>query len=246
MHCFEKIHVYIYSVATPLSSASGDDLPSLRDICNLKCPTIRFIPNQSKPAFARVLSAAFRAVITENSIGSWVKLFMLPKCVLPCSRRRGHHNKPIPLEVLCDMWSGGHLGELWNLAVRRATSKSCSPHPKEDPGRRKVASAISLAQDGLYGKACQVLTSSGVAPNNDDTWKLLISKHPSSACPVIPLQSNTDFKFPPDLSLMNILRSFPKLTAAGPSGLRIQHLIDAAEFLCRLHSSTLSVLSSIC
>ena len=28
---------------------------------------------------------------------------------------------------------------------------------------------------------------------------------------------------------MAILRSFPKLTAAGPSGLRIQHLIDAAE-----------------
>ena len=28
---------------------------------------------------------------------------------------------------------------------------------------------------------------------------------------------------------MDILRSFPKLTAAGPSGLRIQHLIDAAE-----------------
>ena len=28
---------------------------------------------------------------------------------------------------------------------------------------------------------------------------------------------------------MAILRSFPKLTAVGPSGLRIQHLIDAAE-----------------
>ena len=28
---------------------------------------------------------------------------------------------------------------------------------------------------------------------------------------------------------MSILRSFPKFTAAGPSGLRIQHLIDAAE-----------------
>ena len=37
------------SVATPLSSASGDDFPSLRDICNLKCPTIRFIPKPSQP-----------------------------------------------------------------------------------------------------------------------------------------------------------------------------------------------------
>ena len=156
---------------------------------------------------------------------------MLPKCVLPCSKRRGRHNKPIPLEVLCDMWTDGHFGDLWSRAVKHATctSKSYSLHPKVDPGRRKVASAISLAQDGLFGKACQVLTSSGVAPNNDDTWNLLISKHHSSACPAIPLPSNRDFTFPPDLSLMDILRSFPKLTAAGPSGLRIQHLIDAAE-----------------
>ena len=172
-----------------------------------------------------------RAVVTENSIDSWVKLFMLPKCVLPCSKRRGRHNKPVPLEILCDMWSDGRLRDLWNLAVGRAPSKTRSIYIKEDPDRRNVASAISLAQDGLYGKACQVLTSSGVAPNNDDTWKLLISKHPSSACPAIPLPStcNTDFTFPPDVSLMDILRSFPKLTAAGPSGLRIQHLIDAAE-----------------
>ena len=130
--------------------------------------------------------------------------------------------------VLCDMWTDGHFGDLWSRAVK-CTSKSYSLHPKVDPGRRKVASAISLAQDGLFGKACQVLTSSGVAPNNDDTWNLLISKHPSSACPAIPLPSNRDYTFPPDLSLMDILRSFPKLTAAGPSGLRIQHLIDATE-----------------
>ena len=57
-----------------------------------------------------------------------------------------------------------------------------------------------------------------MAPNNDDTWKLLISKHPSSACPAIALPSNTDFKSLPDVSLMDILRSFPKLTAVGPSG----------------------------
>ena len=146
------------------------------------------------------------------------------------------------------MWSDRHLRDLWNLAVGCAPSKTHSTHLKEDPGRRKVASAISLAQDGLYGKACQVLTSSGVAPNNDDTWKLLISKHPSSACPTIPLPftCNTDFTFPLDVSLMDILRSFPKLTAAGPSGLRIQHLIDAAEVPLQTPLPKLSLLSSIC
>ena len=31
------------------------------------------------------------------------------------------------------------------------------------------------------------------------------------------------------INIVPVLRSFPKLTAAGPSGLRIQNLIDAAE-----------------
>ncbi len=40
--------------------------------------------------------------------------------------------------------------------------------------------AIRFAEDGLYGKACRVLTSSGLAPNNPETWKKLIEKHDRS------------------------------------------------------------------
>ena len=58
---------------------------------------------------------------------------------------------------------------------------------------------------------------------------LLVSKHPSCTCPSVPDTPHTDFKLPLTLNLMAILRSFPKLTAAGPSGLRIQHLKNAAE-----------------
>ena len=132
------------------------------------------------------------------------------------------------IDVLCQMWLDGHLGDLWKLAVSRATS-STHVHQREVPVRKKLTSAISLAQDGLYGKACQTLTSSGVAPNNPTIWNLLVSKHPSCTCPSVPDTPHTDFKLPSTLNLMAILRSFPKLTAAGPSGLRIQHLIDAAE-----------------
>ena len=38
-----------------------------------------------------------------------------------------------------------------------------------------------------------------------------------------------DTGIPSDFNLMVILMSFPKLTAAGPSGLYIQHIIDASE-----------------
>ena len=148
---------------------------------------------------------------------SWSKLFLLPKCVLPSSKRGSCHNKPVPIDVLCQMWLDGRLGDLWKLAVSCAASSNHA-RQKEDPVK-KLTSVISLAQDGLYSKACQTLTSSGVAPNNTTTWNLLVSKHPSCACPSVPDTPHTDFKLPSTLNLMAILRSFRKLTAAGPSGL---------------------------
>ena len=52
-----------------------------------------------------------------------------------------------------------------------------------------------------------------------------------------------------ELNLMAILRSFPKLSAAAPSGLRIQHLIDAAEVplktpILQLLRKVISILAS--
>ena len=116
-----------------------------------------------------------------------------------------------------------------NVEARTSHSKQSSL-PKGDTVKKRVSSAISLAQDGLFGKACQVLVSPGVAPpNNDETWRLLVDKHPEGACPSVPTLTPVDTAIPPDLNLMAVLRSFPKLTAAGPSGLRIQHIIDASE-----------------
>ena len=43
------------------------------------------------------------------------------------------------------------------------------------------------AQDGLYSKASQALVSLGVAPNYEETWMLLVSKHPKSECPIAPM-----------------------------------------------------------
>ena len=86
-----------------------------------------------------------------------------------------------------------------------------------------------MAQDGLFGKACNVLVSQGIAPNCGETWNLLVSKHPKNDSPSVPVLPQSDVSLPTSLNVMAILRSFPKLSAAGPSGLRIQHLIDAAE-----------------
>ena len=112
--------------------------------------------------------------MAENSVDAWTKLLMLPKCVLPTSKPGGgaggggggRHNKPILIDILCDMWLKGNLCKLWHCAQTRAV---ISTQSKRLPSNKVVASAISLAKDGLYGNACQMLTSQGIAPNDGST-----------------------------------------------------------------------------
>ncbi|KAL5517866.1 hypothetical protein EMCRGX_G003497 [Ephydatia muelleri] len=82
----------------------------------------------------------------------------------------------------------------------------------------------------MFAKACRILVSSGLAPNNEDTWKLIREKHPEGPLPIIPeTTSAQSISLNDDFDVYNILKSFPKGTAAGPSGLRVQHLLDAAS-----------------
>ena len=83
----------------------------------------------------------------------------------------------------------------------------------------------------MFGKACNILLSAGLAPNNDATWQLLLSKHPSCPPPVVPQVPSTPLSVEPDFDILGALHSFSKGTAAGPSGLRVQHLLDAASIL---------------
>ena len=91
---------------------------------------------------------------------------MLPKCVLRASHHSGRQHKPHFIEELCRLWSDGHLASLWQYAsshARKANSKSSKEQTKETD--RKVQSAVSKAREGLLGKACNVLSSSGIASN---------------------------------------------------------------------------------
>ena len=203
------------------------ELPTFEEICKLQCRTLHHIPASAKPAFAAVLSSALRSVLYDNTEESWIKLFMLPKCILSSSKRRGRHHKPTSIKYLCELWSNENFEVLWQHAFGQSSSKpfsQCYDHAKV------VCKAISLAREGLFGKACQVLTSSGVAPNNETTWKLLQAKHPEGPLPMLPpVHTLAGAILPPDFNVLTILKSFSKATACGPSGLCIQHLLNAAE-----------------
>ena len=72
-------------------------LPTFEEVSHLNLPTLRFIPSKSRLAFAKALSSALRCVISENTEEAWLKLFMLPKCVLPSTKHVGRHEKLQPI-----------------------------------------------------------------------------------------------------------------------------------------------------
>ena len=213
----------------PITGVNEDNLPSFEEVCDLKCPTLRFVPHKSRAAFARALSSTLRSVINDNSEQAWLKLLMFSKCVLPSSKHKGRHLNPASVDFLCDLWSKNAFATLWNLAKGRANSIPRSNNTSPETSEKIVQSVVSLARDGLLGKVCQVLLSEGLAPNNDATWQLLLSKHPASPPPTVPDVSQTPASLGRDFDIRAVLRSFPKGTAAGPSGMRVQHLIDAAS-----------------
>eukprot|EP00731_Ephydatia_muelleri_P034939 Em0087g8a len=145
-------------------------LPSLEVVCELQCPTIRYIPHKARPAFARVLSDVLKSICYENSEEAWLRLFMLPKCVLRASRRGGRLCKHPSIEQLCSLWS-------------------------------------------------------------QEVWDLLRQKHPRGPHPSLPVSSSppVNHVLPHDFNILSVLHSFPKGTACGPSRLRIEHLLDAAQ-----------------
>ena len=114
-------------------------LPSLEVVCELQCPTIRYIPHKARPAFARVLSDVLKSICYENSEEAWLRLFMLPKCVLRASRWGGRHCKHPSIEQLCSLWSQGDTGIIWNRINKRPVIPPQKQNSQVDISKKNIS-----------------------------------------------------------------------------------------------------------
>eukprot|EP00731_Ephydatia_muelleri_P021465 Em0014g56a len=227
-HCSQSLTNQIAHLQSSIAPEPqiNQNLPTFEEVCQLHHPTLRFVPTKARPAFARALSTALKEVLRHNSEEAWLKLFMLPKCVLPSLKQRGVVNPHTSIESLCKMWLNNDLVTLWSMSLTRANLHSSS---RTSTHSQEISSAISLGRSGLMGKACRILLSSGIAPSNSTTLNLLQSKNLSCPHPTIPDIASNPITLGPSFDILHILRSFTKGTSAGPSGLSIQHLLDAAS-----------------
>ena len=206
-------------------------------MCQINHPTLHFVPAKARPAFARALSSALRDVIQENSEEAWLKLFMLPKCVLPSLKHKGSHNPHNSIESLCNMWLRNDLANLWAMAKTCASShNTIEEAPTHKSYRKVINSAVSLGHSGMTGKPAKCFYPVVL-------HQILKGKHPSCPPPVAPKVTSDPITLSPAFPILPVLRSFPKDTSAGPSGLSVQHLLDAASV--PLHTSIGSSLKEV-
>ena len=157
---------------------------------------------------------------------------ILSRCILPATKGpnlgdpRSH---AILIKERLRRWQAGECGELWQEAkdareqqqVRAKKGKSKEEKSQQD---RNVQRAIVLASEGQYSRAIEALTSLGLAQCNEATLAEMKQKHPAPLGPTkIPTTDVSPRTFSPT-EVRKAVESFKRGAAAGPSGLRPEHL----------------------
>ena len=202
------------------------DLPSLDEVARKRVSTVKHVPARARDFWARCLVRALAAAVFYNSVEAWTELEMLPKCVL-CTPPRGgraHANRAAAFcEDRLSRWLAGERGTLWEDLSAPGDRKKGSATKKQRHTR-----ALALAREGFDRKACAALCSEPPVDPSAAVRDALLDLHPRK--PPMEHQSPRELPAPPSFATDAVeaaLRSFPRDSAAGPTGLRAQHLLEA-------------------
>ena len=227
------------------SASSSQRAVNLEAVLAADRPTIKHIPAKCKALWCAVLTRALSSAVFATSSNSgygqeeqaWVELLCLPKAVLSQAPRAGRrHPKCQENFTMCMLqsWLDGDKEHLIAAASR----------PADRRGR------TSTGRSGRAKRCSRTLTSSGLAEDSQATFAALCSKHPQGFPfePEFASAPALDCLIPAE-EIRKCLQAFSKSSAAGPSGLRAQHLLDAvcgAEQGAALHAleSVVNILAS--
>ncbi len=214
-----------------------DDYPSLEEVFRTSIRCKSYIPKAAKRLRAQCLLAAMAAVLRHNDELAWLDLLTLPEAVLRASARGGRQHRfriDAKAKRLCKDWLDGHRAQLWrqskSLAAHRRGARRNSP---EEALTQREERAIRLIKEELLSKACGALADGKVAQVTPAIRREMNEKHPNARDDDVQRMGNlrqvhaaagqtVDAE-----TVWKAARSFAKGSAAGPTGLRPQHLKDA-------------------
>ena len=153
---------------------------------------------------------------------------MLPKFILvnpAAGRRLSWRDILRQVKSRLRRWATGDYTTLWSEAQtegcalsRQARAPSTSPNTQWSHNARH-------AQDGLYSKAIQALSSEGLASISPEVLQEMQSNHPQATPTALPLGPVPPPTPVSEACVLKVVKT--SCSAAGPSGLRPTHLSEA-------------------
>jgi len=224
-------------------------LPSGLDLVHLlgtRIPTLRRVPIAASSTCALALTCLLQALDREPTWENLARILLFPRIALAAPARggkapRSSSTQPCRLNCLAAVMS-----DLITRILRQATADGPRTRAQSRAAAPEVAAASPQASDrteaavrailaeGAPGRALQLLTSDGVCDSADPAVLARLRElHPQAE------GINLELPLPegrPDvarpwasdqlLAIETVVRSSPPGSAAGPSGLRPQHVLD--------------------
>nr|GEV04500.1 putative reverse transcriptase domain-containing protein [Tanacetum cinerariifolium] len=172
--------------------------------------TVKPIPPKCRLGFSRVLKGALDKLICKpDDMSCWVSLLVLPLCLLKTVVPRSNLECKSAIKRQHQEQSIANAIQSWSVP-----GGSLQLHCK-----RKV-------YDGHYISFI-VLSSSCVAPYNDDTLEDFKTKHAFKRAPSLPhISIDHHHLIASSTVVLDKIKCFPRGTSCGRDGLRAKHLMD--------------------
>jgi hypothetical protein len=212
------------SSATAPSTTSGERV-SIKHI-QYAGPILKRIPKGARSAVAEVLERIIRDTLRDpSSTEPWVKLFGFSSACL-ARPKRGGKSRNLTTQVIKQTRS-------YDSGVRVVSKEGRSERRKvlkifnQDQAAASRASA-KLEEGDVKGAVRLLCSNDSLAMPDEATHRALITLHPSAPADrrITPVTNAVSPLHVTPAAIVEAVRTFPNGSAAGPDGLRPQHLKD--------------------
>ena len=220
-----------------LSEVTLPGLPSIEEVLKVKVSTLHHVPKGARSLWGSLLATVLDNVTSNpKNNETFVKLFMLPRCILfspvPTSKNKSPNDWRVFENLVksrIGKWNSGCIPELWSEAVSHSNSARSNTKRSQDSSDTNIRRAKQAMEDGQYSKAAQALTSTGLIDPSPESLEQMLAKHPQAPPPIIPSDPSPLPIRIDNVGISRAIKSFPNGTAPGPSGLRASHLKEAVS-----------------
>ncbi|KAJ9438270.1 hypothetical protein DIPPA_06501, partial [Diplonema papillatum] len=232
--------------AAPGRWFQGAALPfTFAQVAAANVPTLNRVPTTAKPQVAALFETVLRGASDD---AGWLRVYAFAPLILAATTRGGRRAVTEALRRRVRLWRDGLFGTLWSEALAITAGKAQGrarrrAYPVEDNDHRvelqtavrsvddldapTVRQVIKRARDRCYSRAVSALSAAQTAPPDEATMAQLRALHPAAEeWQGDPAMQGLNVARPSPSAVRRLLKKMPKGTAAGPSGLSAQHLLD--------------------